>query len=168
MKFTCAVLLLASVSARAQFTPLTPLPAPRVVASATAYPGGSHEVAQLIDGNAKTEYSSDGKGTDTFVEFDFGAPARIGAFRHVDRNDPATIAASELVFSDASGGVVATVPVAHVNQRGGETFFSLPSPVTAQRARWRASTSGRSQAAAAPRRATCRPAARTCAVAPAQ
>ncbi len=142
MKFTCAVLLLASVSARAQFTPLTPLPAPRVVASTTAYPGGSHEVAHLTDGNPKTEYSSDGKGTDTFVEFDFGAPARIGAFRHVDRNDPATIAVSELVFSDASGGVVATVPVAHVNQRGGETFFSLPSPVTAQRARWRVTQLG--------------------------
>jgi alpha-mannosidase len=142
MKTTCAVLLLAVTTALAQFTPLTPLPAPRVAASATAYPGGSYEAAQLIDGNTKTEYSSDGKGTDTFVEFEFDAPTRIGAFRHVDRNDPATIAASELIFSDASGGAVATVPVTHVNQRGGETFFMLPSPVTAQRVRWRVTKLG--------------------------
>lgn len=142
MKTTCAVLLLAATTALAQFTPLMPLPAPLVAASATAYPGGSYEAAQLLDGNAKTEYSSDGKGTDTFVEFEFGAPTRIGAFRHVDRNDPATIAASELVFSDTSGGTVATVPVTHVNQRGGETFFILPSPVTAQRVRWRVTRLG--------------------------
>ncbi len=142
MKTTCAVLCLTATTALAQFTPLMPLLAPRVVASATAYPGGSYEATQLIDGNTRTEYSSDGKGTDTFVEFEFGAPTRIGAFRHVDRNDPATIAASELIFSDVSGGSVATVPVTHVNQRGGETFFILPSPVTAQRVRWRVTKLG--------------------------
>ena len=136
MKTTCAVLLLAATTSLAQFTPLTPLPAPRIVSSTKAYPGGSYEAAHLLDGNTKTEYSSDGKGTNTFVEFDFGAPTRVGAFRHVDRNDPATIAASQLVFSDASGSAVATVPVTHVNQRGGETFFVLPSPVTAQRVKW--------------------------------
>ena len=142
MKTTCAFLLLAVGPAIAQVTPLTPLPTPRIAASAVAYPGGSHEASHLLDGNAKTEYSSEGKGTATFVEFEFAAPARVGAFRHVDRNDPATIAGSELVFTDASGSVTATVPVTHVNKRGGETFFVLPAAVTAQRVKWRVTKLG--------------------------
>jgi hypothetical protein len=142
MKTTSAILLLAVCPALAQFTPLTPLPAPRIAASAAAYPGGSYEAAHLLDGNAKTEYSSDGKGTGTFLEFDFAAPARVGAFRHVDRNDPAIIAGSELVFTDTGGSVLATVPLTHVNRRGGETFFVLPSPVTAQRVKWRVTKLG--------------------------
>ena len=49
----------------------------------------------------------------------------VTAFRHVDRNDPATIAASELVFTDAAGQKFSSTPVAHVNKRGGETFLEL-------------------------------------------
>ena len=60
-------------------------------------------MTNIIDGKAQTEYSSNAKGTDTFIEFDFGAPASVAAFRHVDRNDPATIASSELTFLDDSG-----------------------------------------------------------------
>ncbi len=119
------------------FTRLVALPAPKIIASAEAYPGGGYEAANLTDGETRTEYSSAGKGTNTFVEFDFGAPTLIAGFRHVDRNDPAIVAASELVFSDAGGKVVATVPVAHANKRAGVTFVALPSAVTAQRARWR-------------------------------
>jgi len=131
-----------TASSLAQFTPLTPVPAPRIVANSPAYPGGAHEVASLIDGVVKSEYSSDSKGTGTFVEFEFPAPVAVGAFRHVDRNDPATIAASELVFVDANGIEVATVPVTHVNQRGGETFAVFPKPVTAQRVKWRVTKLG--------------------------
>ena len=57
-----------------------------------------------------TEYASNGKGTETFVEFDFGAPVTIGAFRHVNRKDLALVAASQLIFSDAAGHRVATFP----------------------------------------------------------
>jgi hypothetical protein len=142
MKTTLALMFVAICPALAQFTLLTPLPVPRIVASAKAYPGGSHEASHLLDGNAKTEYSSEGKGAGTFVEFEFTAPARIGAFQHVDRNDPATIAGSELTFTDAGGSVVATVPVKHVNQRRGETFFVLPAPVAAQRVKWRVTKLG--------------------------
>ena len=74
------------------FTRLEPLPTPRIVASAEAYPGGHHDVANLADGKPQTEYSSNSKGTNTFVEFDFGAPVSVAAFRHTDRNDPATMA----------------------------------------------------------------------------
>ncbi len=132
----------AAAAAQAAFTPLTPLPAPRITASATAYPGGAFEVGNLRDGTVKTEYSSDSKGTGTFVEFEFEAPVRVGAFRHLDRNDPATITGSELVFADAGGSVVATVPVQHSGARGGETFCALPSPVTAQRVTWRVTKLG--------------------------
>ena len=128
--------VLGAVSGNAAFTPLTPIQTARITASSTAYPGGAFEVGNLVDRVLKTEYSSDNKGTGTFVEFEFDAPSTIGAFRHVDRNDPATIVASELVFADADGTTVATVPVKHSGVRGGETFFTLPAPVTARRVKW--------------------------------
>ena len=118
------------------FTRLDPLPPPRIVASSEAYPGGNHDVGNITDGKVRTEYSSNVKGTNTFIEFDLGTPTRVAAFRHVDRNDPATITASELTFLDGSGAVVSTVPVKHLNQRGGVTTLTLPSPVTARRVRW--------------------------------
>jgi len=121
----------------AAFTRLEPLPAPKIVASAEAYPGGRHDVGNITDAAPRTEYSSNSKGTNTFIEFDFGAPVNVAAFRHLDRNDPATITASELTFLDGAGAVVGTVPVKHVNQRGGVSCAVLPSPVAARRARWR-------------------------------
>ena len=76
------------------FTRLTQLPTPKIAASSEAYPGGGYNVSNIIDGKTQSEYSSNSKGTDTFIEFDFGAPVSVAAFRHVDRNDPATIASS--------------------------------------------------------------------------
>ncbi len=126
----------------AQYTPLMPVPAPRLTGSSTAYPGGRYEAANLLDGNNKTEYSSDAAGTNTFVEFEFPAPVRLGAFRHVDRDDPGRVLASLLEFSDAAGRILATVPVQHVNTPGGETFFALPTPITAQKVKWRVTSLG--------------------------
>jgi hypothetical protein len=124
------------------FTRLKQLPAPKIVASAEAYPGENYNAGNIIDDKTQTEYSSNGKGTNTFIEFDFGAPTSVAAFRHLDRNDPATIAASELTFLDNAGSVVGTVAVKHVNQRGGVTFLTLPSPVTARRVRWQVTQLG--------------------------
>jgi alpha-mannosidase len=124
-------------TAPSQFTRLEQLRAPRIVASAQAAPGTRYNVRNLVDNRVRTEYSSNDTGTNTFVEFDFGTPTPIGAFRHVDRNDPATVASSELSFLDKAGSVVATLPVKHVNRPGGVTVFVLPSAVTAQRVRWR-------------------------------
>jgi hypothetical protein len=119
-----------------QFTRLEELRAPRIAGSAAAAAGGKHNARNMTDGRVRTEYASDDRGTNTFVEFDFGAPTRIGAFRHVDRDDPARVARSELVFLDQAGGVVTTLAVKHVNQPRGETVFVLPSPATARRVRW--------------------------------
>jgi hypothetical protein len=121
----------------AGFTPLKPLPAPRVVNSAQPYPGGSYDVRRTLDGDRRTEYASNGNGTNTFVEVQFPGQVRIGAFRHVDRNDPAIVGQSELVFSDADGRVTGTVSVPHANRRAGETFFVLPTPMSGERIKWR-------------------------------
>jgi len=43
------------------FTRLKQLPAPKIVASAEAYPGGNYNVGNIIDGKTQTEYSSNGK-----------------------------------------------------------------------------------------------------------
>jgi hypothetical protein len=124
------------------FTRLEQLAPPKITASAEAYPGGKYEPTNLVDGALMTEYSSNGKGTNTFLEFDFGRPVKIVAFQHIDRNDPATVAASLLSFADENGKPIASVDINHVNQRGGITFKTLPSPVTAQRARWQVTQLG--------------------------
>lgn len=128
--------------AAAGFTRLVQLPPPKIVATTEEFPGGNYAATRLLDGNPQTEFASHGKGTHTFVEFDFGAPVRVSGFRHKDRNDPATVAASELVFSDADGHPLATTPITHVNQRGGVTFCAVAQPVAAQRIRWRVTQLG--------------------------
>ncbi len=89
-------------AARSHFIPLVPLASPRIVASAEAYPGSVYLPQNIVDGNERTEYSSNAKGTATFFVFDFGKPTRLAAFEHVDRSDPATVATSELVLSDTA------------------------------------------------------------------
>lgn len=140
--FQAAAAVVLCAAAAAQFTPLTQIPAPEITAGAPAYPGGSHGAGRLLDGDPKTEYAADGAAGELFVEFRFAEPARVAAFRHVDRNDPATIAASELVFMNDKGRTVATVPVTHANERGARTVVMLPEPVTAQRVKWRVTQLG--------------------------
>jgi hypothetical protein len=126
---------LPSATAASSYTRLLQLPAPKITESSPSYPG-HYEVANLVDNEAQTEFASHGKGTNTFVEFEFKEPSRLMAFRHVDRNDPATVAASELVFTDNAGKVVSTLPIDHVNERAGVTFVVFPNPVTAKKVRW--------------------------------
>lgn len=113
----------------------------KIVSAAEPYPGGRHNATNLVDDDSKTEYSSNGAGTNTFVEFDFGKPTKILAFQHVDRNDPATIAKSELTLLDENGAEVKSVDVAHPNRRAAETFLSLGA-VECRRARWRVTQLG--------------------------
>jgi alpha-mannosidase len=119
-----------------RFSRLTALPTPKIVAAAEEFPGGNYNASNLLDGRPSTEYAVNGLGTKTFVEFDFDTTVRVAAFLHQDRNDPATVAASELIFNNAEGKPLATVQVPHVNRRGGVTFFVLPQPVAAQHVRW--------------------------------
>jgi len=124
-----------------RFTPLVPLGKPAIVDSATAYPGGAYDASNLVDGIAdgshRSEYASAGKGTETFVVFDFGKPTAIAAFKHVDRFDPATVDRARLIFSDDAdfARTIATIEVKHANSRGGVTFVPF-EPVAARFVRW--------------------------------
>ena len=123
------------------FTRLVPLAAPRLIASATAYPG-PYGAGNLLDSDPSSEYASNGKGTNTYVEFEFNEPVRLAAFRHVDRTDPAIVAASELTFMDEAGNVISSLAVKHADERGGVTFFAFPAPVVARKVRWQVTELG--------------------------
>lgn len=133
---------LGSSAARGDFTPLVPLPAPKVVASSTPHPSGDYRPARLFDGNPATEFAADGHDKSPFVEVAFPADVLLGAFRHVDRKDPATVAAAELTLLDAAGQVLGKVAVPHAGKREAETFFVLPAPQTARRVRWQVTKLG--------------------------
>ena len=109
-----------------------PVAAPRVVAQAEAHPGGPFAAPRIVDGVAATEYASFGKGTDTFLVFDFGQPVVLAAFQHVDRHDVATVEAAQLTFSDQPDmqSVLGTHQVDHVGTRGGTTTAVFSQPVT--------------------------------------
>lgn len=141
LTFLLSVLFLGGTASAAQFTSLVPVTKEHIVSSSPAF-AKAFAAARLVDGNLKTEYASRNQGTNTMVEFDFGHPTRIIAFRHVDRNDAATVAASVLEFYDCDGKLISTVPVKHVTEPGGTTFFVLPSAVIAQRVKWRVTRLG--------------------------
>ena len=107
------------------FAKLTPLPAPQITAAAEAYPGGNYTAEKLLDGDIKSAYATNGKGIGTFVEFDFGKPLEIAAFQHIDRIDPATVAASELQFTDGDGKPLATLTRAACERVGRHVVFCI-------------------------------------------
>lgn len=121
------VLFLGWTASAAEFTALAPVTTERIVTSSPAF-AKAFAARHLVDGNPKTEYASMDQGTNTAVEFDFGKPTSIVAFRHVDRNDVATVAASVLKFYDAGGKLISIVPVKHVNQPGEQPFLSCHPP----------------------------------------
>lgn len=124
----------------ARYTRLVPVDA-RIAAAAPAFPGGHYEADNLLKpskpGRGRGEYASHGQGERTFVDFDLGRPVAVAGFRHVQRRTIDTIAAANLVFSNAPdfNAVLATVPVEHVDESGAATFASF-APVTARYVRW--------------------------------
>ncbi|NOX53545.1 MAG: hypothetical protein GXP27_03740, partial [Planctomycetes bacterium] len=126
----------------AQFTPLTEV-VPKIIDSSPAYRSGRHNAENLIDGKVRTEYSSASKGVGTFVDFDLGQPMPVAGFRHLDRNDPATVARSQLLFSNDPKfeKVLGTVDVEHPAERAAETNATFP-PVTARYVRWKVTAVG--------------------------
>ena len=124
----------------AVFTQLTPLQ-PKVVAAATAFPGGSYEATNVLKPPApsgyRAEYASAGLGTKTFIDFDLGNASRVAAFRHRQRVTIDSIAESNLIFSDAPDfkNVLGTVKITHVDEPGATSFAAFP-PVAARFVRW--------------------------------
>ncbi len=131
-------LWLTPVAVAAEFTPLTPMAAPKVIGCAEPYSGmGAHLLVDGEDGPLALAYASNIKGTETFVDFDFGRPTRIGAIKHVDRRNIATVDTALLTFSDQPdfSNPIATAEVDHVNTPGGITFAQF-EPATARYVRW--------------------------------
>ncbi len=124
------------------FTRLVALPPPRITAAATEYPGGRFGPENLLDGDSDTAYATAGKGTATFVEFDFGKPVALGGFQFTDRQDPATVARSLLTFGDPNGAALRTVAITHRNRPGGRTSIAFSAPITAQHVRWQVTRLG--------------------------
>lgn len=124
-----------------EFTPIHPVAGVAVIDHAANYHDSDYKAENLLDGvsdgSRGSEYSSNGKGTETYVVFDFGKETAIVAFEHIDRVDPATVGASELRFSNnaACTDAVATRKVDHVNRGGGRTLAAF-EPVTARYVRW--------------------------------
>lgn len=74
------------------YTQLVLLVPPRVIAAAPA-DAFSIPAENLMDGKSPDQYFSDSKGTQTFIEFDFGEPTAVAGFRHTG-NRTRTIAGS--------------------------------------------------------------------------
>jgi alpha-mannosidase len=121
------------------FTPLTVLPAPQILGQAEEYPSPAFVVSHILDDQTDSEYASAGKGTDTFIDFDFGRSVAIAAFRHVDRQDLATTDTAELIFADQPDfqQVLATETIDHVNAPGGTTMAVFREPHVARYVRWK-------------------------------
>ena len=136
--FAIAVLTAAAPPARgAGLTPLLPLDPPTIIGTSKVFPGGGFEPANLLDGKLQTEFAVAGQGVGTHVDFDFGKPVAVAGFKHVERNDPATVRSARLIFSQQAdfGKPIASVPVQHADKRSGVTLAAFPA-VTARYVRW--------------------------------
>jgi len=133
----CSLLFPIAAARGGTWTPVLPLGNPIIVDHSPAFPGGRYEAANILDGRERTEYSSAGCGLRTHIDFDFGRPVTIAGFKHVDRNDPATVKAAKLLFSPSADfkAPIASVAIEHANARGATTLVSFPA-VTARYVRW--------------------------------
>lgn len=128
-------------SSETSFTPLVPVPDLKILASSEAYPGGSYDAENLLDGAEREgtggEYATANQGTETFVVLDLGETRRVAAFRHVERKDPAIIKASRLTFANDPEleEPVQSIDVKHAGLPAGITFVRFP-PVKARYLRW--------------------------------
>jgi hypothetical protein len=142
LRWVWVTLLPADIGA-AEFTPLTPLDPPRIVASAPAFDENylaDNLLKPVTAAGHRSDYASRGLGARTFVDFDFGKPVRLAAFRHVQRTTPDTIAAAKLLFSDVGDfSTASSVAIQHVDRPGATTLAAFP-PVTARYVRWQVSS----------------------------
>jgi hypothetical protein len=125
----------------AEFTRLQPLAAPAVVRASEAHPNG-HTPLHLTDGDLRTQYISASKGTQTFVEFDFGRVVPLAAFRHHERPSPATIAESEIVCLDDNGTETQRVRIVHAGESSAVTMQAISPAVSVRRVRWQVTKLG--------------------------
>ncbi len=128
----------AEQEAEAVYTPLVKVMQVAICGCAEEYPSPVFQAANLLDESELTEYASNGKGTETYVDFDFGRSVMIAGFRHVDRKDPATVDEAELIFSEDSDfrEVTARETIDHTNAPGAVTSALFAVPHEARYVRW--------------------------------
>ena len=136
---TVLSLILSAVVAAGAFaqelTPIAALPNPNIIDSAEAFHNGLYSVENIFKDGC--EYASQGKGTDTFIDFDFGKPVLLGAFKHTDRTDVTTLTKSKLLLSNSPDfkTIVGTVDITHHDKPGGVVFATF-KPIEARYVRW--------------------------------
>lgn len=120
------------------YTRLVRLPPPAVCGAAEPFNDRYAAVHLLAPAeNAGPEYASKGLAEKTYVDFDFGRPVRLAAFRHVQRRTPDSIAAARLIFCDQPTfqTPLAQVDIRHVDEPGAATLATF-APVSARYLRW--------------------------------
>ncbi|MEA1950867.1 MAG: hypothetical protein U9N87_05750, partial [Planctomycetota bacterium] len=148
--FSFAAIVLAMLTALAaassgfagEFTLLDTLPAAKIIDSATEYHNGRYPPQNILmdgpaGGSPGGEFATEGKGTDTFIVFDFGKPVTLCAITHVDRSDYTTVTGSSLTFSNTPDfkQKLGTVKIKHSGEPLGRVFKAF-KPVTARYVRW--------------------------------
>ena len=118
----------------------TVLPNPTVYNSATPF-NGDYVAANAANGNAGragtgAEYASQGRGNDTFVDFDFGGATPISGFNLVNREQDVTTS-YDMIFSNTPdfSDVVATRSFL-TNGQGNEIMTEVFDPITARYVRF--------------------------------
>ncbi len=118
-------------------------PIPSIIGASEMFPGGFYEAKNIIEPitlkGFRREYASNGKGTETLIDFDFGKPLPVAAFRHIQRGSLVdSIAESELIFSEDNtfAAPKKRIPVIHVDKADGDTLLTF-EPVQARFVRWK-------------------------------
>ncbi len=119
-----------------ELTPIVALPNPKIAAAAAEFHSGHYAVENIFKDGC--EYATQNKGTDTFIDFDFGKPVMLGAFKHVDRSDITTLTKSKLILSNSPDfkPVLGSVEITHHDKPSGAVFADF-KPVQARYVRWR-------------------------------
>lgn len=108
------------------------LPNPTIFDNSTPF-NSDFKVENAIDGTISTEYASAGAGTDTFIDFDFGAETFLTRIEFTDRQTGGTpggaadnITAFDLIFSDDAIFGNADDTVLNVASAGVADTLSIP------------------------------------------
>jgi hypothetical protein len=85
VRFSCAVAacVCAAATTSATSQAATELPDPTIIANAPAFP--TYDASYFLDDSFAWDYASQGQGTNTFVDFDFGAATLITEVLYTDR-----------------------------------------------------------------------------------
>lgn len=140
------LLVVAAVLAAGPSAQAAILTNPAITASFASHPSGSYGAGNVFNGlitdGSGNAYATNGGGTNTFIDFDFGGQVTMDRFLHINREAALDyVTGSTLIFSNNAdfSSPVATVPI---TQSGAGAAYSLNSAITAQYVRWDVTAAG--------------------------